>query len=122
MQRERHRDLLVGAPEPAAVSVLRQGMTRDGALAVACDAATRVDDGRVSQIAAVLPGRLILDVGVHRRRIRAATFGTEPELLRSGALITVGVMKKQIAKLMVAVGFAGAVVAGTVSSCDDSND
>jgi hypothetical protein len=31
-------------------------------------------------------------------------------------------MKKQIAKLMVAVGFAGAVVAGTVSSCDDSND
>jgi hypothetical protein len=31
-------------------------------------------------------------------------------------------MKKQIAKLMVAVGFAGAVVAGTVSSCDDSNN
>jgi len=31
-------------------------------------------------------------------------------------------MKKQIAKLMVAVAFAGAVVAGTITSCDDSND
>jgi hypothetical protein len=31
-------------------------------------------------------------------------------------------MKKQIAKLMVAVAFAGVVVAGTITSCDDSND
>jgi hypothetical protein len=31
-------------------------------------------------------------------------------------------MKKQIAKLMVAVGFAGAVVAGTITSCDDNNN
>src|SRR3982750_3024572 len=46
MQRECHCDLLVGAAERAPLSVLRQGMTRDG-LAVACDAATRVDDGRV---------------------------------------------------------------------------
>ena len=31
-------------------------------------------------------------------------------------------MKQQIAKLMVAIAFAGAVVAGTITSCDDSND
>lgn len=31
-------------------------------------------------------------------------------------------MKNQIAKLMVAVGFAGAVVAGTITSCDDNNN
>jgi hypothetical protein len=53
---------------------------------------------------------------------RAGVFRTAPELLRADALITVGVMKKQITKLMVAVGFAGAVVAGTITSCDDSND
>jgi hypothetical protein len=31
-------------------------------------------------------------------------------------------MKTQLTKLMVAVAFAGAVVAGTITSCDDDND
>jgi hypothetical protein len=52
-----------------------------------------------------------------RGRVREPT-----GIVALASLITVGVMKKQIAKLMVAVGFAGAVVAGTVTSCDDSND
>jgi len=43
-------------------------------------------------------------------------------LLRADALITVGVMKNQIAKLMVAVAFAGVVVAGTITSCDDNDN
>jgi len=38
------------------------------------------------------------------------------------ALITVGVMTKQLTKLMVAVAFAGAVVAGTITSCDDDSN
>ena len=43
-------------------------------------------------------------------------------MLRADALITVVVMTKQLTKLMVAVAFAGAVVAGTITSCDDDNN
>ena len=49
-------------------------------------------------------------------------FRIAPELLRVDALITVGVMTKQLTKLMVAVAFAGAVVAGTITSCDDDSN
>jgi len=37
------------------------------------------------------------------------------------ALITVGVVKDQIVKLLVAIAFATAVVVGTITSCDDNN-
>jgi hypothetical protein len=37
-------------------------------------------------------------------------------------LITVGIMRKQIGKLMVAIGFAAAVVGGTITSCDDNEN
>jgi CHRD domain-containing protein len=49
-------------------------------------------------------------------------FRIAPELLCVDALITVGVMTKQLTKLMVAVAFAGAVVAGTITSCDDDSN
>jgi len=49
-------------------------------------------------------------------------FRIAPELLRADALITVGVMKKQLTKLMVTVAFAGVVVAGTITSCEEDND
>ena len=37
------------------------------------------------------------------------------------ALVTVGEVKEQIVKLMVAIAFATAVVVGTITSCDDNN-
>ena len=59
---------------------------------------------------------------VAARREGPLNWGIAPELLGAVALITVGIMKNQIAKLMVAVGFAGAVVAGTITSCDDNDN